>query len=118
MLRQRGLQGRRQSVPGKTPTAVPRTLNRAPLRALASSRLVWQAHLGSEANAFARDGSMSESGSNEIYFNPWDEAFRANPYPHYKSLYGRPPYFLNLFMPMMLVANYADVAAALRDHEH
>src|SRR5690348_4593830 len=61
---------------------------------------------------------MSGSGSSEIYFNPWDEAFRANPYPHYKSLYGRPPSFLDLFMPMMLVATYADVAAALRDHEH
>jgi hypothetical protein len=22
----------------------------------------------------------------EVYFNPWDEAFRANPYPHYKAL--------------------------------
>jgi cytochrome P450 len=53
----------------------------------------------------------------EIYFNPWDESFRANPYPHYKQLYARPPYLLNLFMPMALVARYADVATILRDHE-
>ena len=39
----------------------------------------------------------------EVYFNPWDEAFRANPYPHYKALYDRPPVLLNLFMPMALV---------------
>jgi len=53
----------------------------------------------------------------EIYFNPWDEAFRANPYPHYRQLYTRPPHLLNLFMPMALVARYADAAAVLRDHE-
>jgi cytochrome P450 len=53
----------------------------------------------------------------EVYFNPWDEAFRANPYPHYKQLYSRPPYLLNLFMPMALAARYDDVAAILRDHQ-
>ncbi len=53
----------------------------------------------------------------EIYFNPWDEAFRANPYPHYRPLYTRPPYLLNLFMQMALVARHADAVAVLRDHE-
>jgi len=52
-----------------------------------------------------------------IYFNPWDEAYRANPYPHYKPLYGRPPVVLQLMFPLALVGNYADVAAILRDHE-
>jgi len=52
----------------------------------------------------------------EIYFNPWDEGFRANPYPHYRQLYTRPPYLMNLFMQMALVARYADVSAVLRDH--
>jgi cytochrome P450 len=53
----------------------------------------------------------------DIYFNPWDEAYRANPYPHYKPLYGRPPVVLQLMMPLALVGNYADVSAILRDHE-
>jgi cytochrome P450 len=53
----------------------------------------------------------------QVYFNPWDEAFRANPYPHYKALYGRPPYLLNLFVPMVLVGRYRDAAAILRDYE-
>lgn len=57
-----------------------------------------------------------EQTNQEIYFNPWDEAFRANPYPHYRQLYTRPPYLLNLFMPMALVARYADAVAILRDH--
>jgi cytochrome P450 len=53
-----------------------------------------------------------------IYFNPWDKAFRADPYPHYKPLLEGPPRILNLFIPMALVARYADVVAVLRDHEH
>ena len=52
-----------------------------------------------------------------IYFNPWDEAYRANPYPHYKPLYRRPPYLLNLFAPMALVGRYQDAARILHDHE-
>ena len=60
---------------------------------------------------------MGAEHSAQVYFNPWDEAFRANPYPHYKPLYGRPPYLLNLFAPMALVARYQDVALILRDHE-
>jgi cytochrome P450 len=59
---------------------------------------------------------MSEAG--EIYFNPWDEAFRANPYPYYKPLIEGPPRLLNVFLPMALVARYADCVAVLRDHEH
>jgi cytochrome P450 len=55
--------------------------------------------------------------SAEIYFNPWDEAYRANPYPYYEPLYDRPPQVLNLFFPMALVGRYADAAAILRDHE-
>ena len=59
---------------------------------------------------------MSEPGA-DVYFNPWDETFRANPYPHYKPLLEGPPRILNLFMPMALVARYADVVRVLRDHE-
>ena len=55
--------------------------------------------------------------SSEVYFNPWDEAYRANPYPYYEPLYGRPPHLMNLFIPMALVACYADAVAILRDHE-
>jgi cytochrome P450 len=60
---------------------------------------------------------MEEGHDTQIYFNPWDEAYRANPYPHYKPLYGRPPYLLNLFAPMALVGRYRDAARILRDHE-
>ncbi|HJU09882.1 MAG TPA: cytochrome P450 [Candidatus Binataceae bacterium] len=60
---------------------------------------------------------MPAEDAPQIYFNPWDETFRANPYPHYRALYGRPPYRLNLFVPMALVGRYRDAAAILRDHE-
>jgi cytochrome P450 len=56
--------------------------------------------------------------STEVYFNPWDEAFRANPYPYYKALYGRPPHLLNMFFQMALVAGYDDAVTILHDHEH
>ena len=59
---------------------------------------------------------MSEA--EQIYFNPWDETFRANPYPYYKPLMSGPPRLLKVFLPMALVARYADCAAVLRDHEH
>ena len=55
----------------------------------------------------------------EIYFNIWDPEFRANPYPHYAPLLAGPPPILNMGpMTFALVARYADVTAALRDHEH
>ncbi len=60
---------------------------------------------------------MGAEQTAQVYFNPWDEAFRANPYSHYKPLYGRPPYLLNLFVPMALVGRYRDAAGILRDHE-
>src|SRR5215472_1281617 len=60
---------------------------------------------------------MATENTAQIYFNPWDEAYRANPYPYYKPLYGRPPYLLNLFVPMTLVGRYRDAAGILRDHE-
>jgi cytochrome P450 PksS len=54
----------------------------------------------------------------QVYFNPFDEAYRANPYPYYKPLYERPPVLMNLVVPIALVGRYADAAAILRDHEH
>ena len=55
----------------------------------------------------------------EIYFNIWDPEFRANPYPHYAPLLAGPPSILNMgSVTFALVARYADVTAALRDHEH
>ncbi len=54
----------------------------------------------------------------QIYFNPWDPAFRANPYPHYKPLLAGPPRILDLFGPTAMVTRYADVTTALRDHAH
>jgi pimeloyl-[acyl-carrier protein] synthase len=57
------------------------------------------------------------SVSSDIYFNPWDESFRADPYPYYKPLMVSPPRLLNTFVPMALIARYSDVVDALRNHE-
>lgn len=58
----------------------------------------------------------STTDSAGIYFNPWDENFRANPYPHYQPLFAGPPRIINLVVDMALVARYADVRAVLLDH--
>jgi cytochrome P450 len=58
----------------------------------------------------------STTDSAGIYFNPWDESFRANPYPHYQPLFAGPPRIINLVVDMALVARYADVRAVLLDH--
>jgi cytochrome P450 len=60
---------------------------------------------------------MAPTSPQDVYFNPWDEAFRANPYPHYKPLYGRAPVLMNLMIPFALVARHADADAILRDHQ-
>lgn len=59
---------------------------------------------------------MSEQ---QIYFNPWDAEFRANPYPHYGALLANSPRVMQFGpLPGAIVARYADVTAALRDFEH
>jgi pimeloyl-[acyl-carrier protein] synthase len=55
--------------------------------------------------------------NDEVYFNPWDPAFRANPYPHYKKFIGRPPQLVNMFIPLALIGSYADGLAILHDPE-
>ena len=60
---------------------------------------------------------MNQAAEN-IYFNPWDPAFRANPYPHYRPLLAGPPRILDLFGPTAMVTRFADVTAVLRDHAH
>jgi cytochrome P450 len=62
------------------------------------------------------DTVMAQSAP-EFYFNPWDENFRANPYPHYKPLMQGPPRIIDLFEKFALVARFADVRAVLLDHE-
>jgi cytochrome P450 len=52
----------------------------------------------------------------DFYFNPWDEAFRANPYPHYKPLYTGSPRILDLGVKFALAVRYSDVHAILMDH--
>ena len=63
---------------------------------------------------------MSETAAaqstSEFYFNPWDEAFRANPYPHYRALLAGPPRVLDMGFKFVLAARYADVPAILMDH--
>src|SRR5208337_2715489 len=53
--------------------------------------------------------------TNQVYFNPWDPEFRANPYPYYAPLLAGPPPVINLMTKMALVARYSDVTAVLRD---
>ncbi len=57
---------------------------------------------------------MSES---QIYFNPWDPEFRANPYPHYGPILNGPPKIIELFGSAALIARYADVCAVLKDQQ-
>ena len=52
----------------------------------------------------------------DFYFNPWDEKFRANPYPHYRPLLEGPPRVLDMGYKLALCARYADVRAILMDH--
>jgi cytochrome P450 len=63
---------------------------------------------------------MSEAAGVEprrVYFNPFDPEFRANPHQHYRALLAGPPRILKLFIPVALVARYADVVAVLHDWE-
>ena len=53
--------------------------------------------------------------SNQVYFNPWDPEFRANPYPYYAPLLAGPPAVIDLMTKVALVARYCDVTAVLRD---
>jgi cytochrome P450 len=59
---------------------------------------------------------MSEQAP-EVYFNPWDDAFKANPYPHYKPLIDGPPRIINLMLPIALVGKYDSAVRILTDHE-
>jgi cytochrome P450 len=52
----------------------------------------------------------------DFYFNPWDENFRANPYPHYRPLLAGPPRIMDMGFKFALAARYADVRAVLMDH--
>ena len=52
-----------------------------------------------------------------IYFNPWDPAFRDNPYPHYGALLAGPPHIMDFgATKIALVARYADVIRVMHDH--
>jgi len=52
-----------------------------------------------------------------IYFNPWDPAFRDNPYAHYGALLAGPPHIMDFgAMKIALVARYADVIRVMHDH--
>src|SRR5215813_13514672 len=58
-----------------------------------------------------------EPETSGIYFNPWDTAFRDNPYPYYSRLLNGPPLTIDLFgQPAVIVARFADVTAVLRDY--
>jgi cytochrome P450 len=60
--------------------------------------------------------AVSAHTGSEVYFNPWDENFRANPYPHYKPILAGAPRVLDMGFKFALAARYADVRAILMDH--
>ena len=60
--------------------------------------------------------AIPAEAAQDIYFNPWDENFRANPYPHYRPLLAGPPRILDMGFKFVLAARYADVRAILTDH--
>ena len=60
--------------------------------------------------------AIAAQTAQDVYFNPWDENFRANPYPHYRPLLAGPPRIIDLGFKFALAARYADVRAILTDH--
>jgi cytochrome P450 len=60
--------------------------------------------------------AIETQASQDFYFNPWDENFRANPYPHYRPLLSGPPRVLEMGFKFALAARYDDVRAILSDH--
>jgi cytochrome P450 len=60
--------------------------------------------------------AVATATSQDFYFNPWDENFRANPYPHYRPLLEGPPRVVDVGYKFALAARYADVRAILMDH--
>jgi cytochrome P450 len=60
--------------------------------------------------------AISEQTASEFYFNPWDENFRADPYPHYRAILKGAPRVLDMGFKFALAARYADVRAILIDH--
>ena len=60
--------------------------------------------------------AIETQAAQDFYFNPWDENFRANPYPHYRPLLAGPPRIVDVGYKFALAARYADVRAILIDH--
>jgi cytochrome P450 len=54
-----------------------------------------------------------------VYFNPWDPAFRNDPYPYYAPMLAGPPPLIEWgAFKIVLVARYADAVRILRNHEN
>jgi cytochrome P450 len=65
------------------------------------------------------NGANPMAEETPIYFNPWDPAFRDNPYPHYGALLAGPPRVVDAgAFKIALVARYADVIRVMHDHEY
>jgi cytochrome P450 len=61
-------------------------------------------------------GAIETPAAPDFYFNPWDENFRANPYPHYRPLLAGPPRIADMGFKFVLAARYADVRSILMDY--
>src|SRR6202042_2712439 len=64
----------------------------------------------------AMSEAVAPQAPQDFYFNPWDENFRANPYPHYRPLLVGPPRVLDMGYKLALAARSACVRAILMDH--
>src|SRR5277367_5109923 len=60
--------------------------------------------------------AITAEATPDIYFNPWDENFRANPYPHYRPLLAGPPRIADMGFKFVLAARYADLRSILMDY--
>jgi len=60
--------------------------------------------------------AIAPATGQNFYFNPWDEEFRANPYPHYQPLLEGPPRIVDMGFKFALAARYAEVREILIDH--
>src|SRR5208337_2189636 len=52
----------------------------------------------------------------EVPYNPFDPSFLSDPYRQYAPLLIGPPRRVNMGLPAVLIARYADVVTVVRDH--
>lgn len=59
---------------------------------------------------------MTASATDRVYYDPWDAALNANPYPMFKRLRDEAPLYHNEIHDFYAVSRFDDVNRALVDH--